>query len=75
MNLDSHNAESVLDLILRLRADLGLTIVMVTHNPEVALRADRIIQMKDGCVERMLMTDEIDSSPDWALRLAGRLPR
>ena len=38
-NLDSRNADAVLDLILRLQADLGLTIVMVTHNPEVALRA------------------------------------
>jgi putative ABC transport system ATP-binding protein len=74
-NLDSHNAEAVLDLILRLRVDLGLTIVMVTHNPEVARRADRIIQMKDGCVERELMTDEIDSSPEWVQWLAGRLPR
>jgi putative ABC transport system ATP-binding protein len=70
-NLDSRNADAVLDLILRLRVDLGLTIVLVTHNPEVALRADRIIQMKDGCVERDLMTDEIEPSPEWAHRLAG----
>ncbi|HXH51667.1 MAG TPA: ABC transporter ATP-binding protein [Terriglobia bacterium] len=74
-NLDSRNAEAVLDLLLRLRGDLGLTIVMVTHNPEVALRADRIIQMKDGSVERELMTDEIEPSPEWAQKLAGRLPR
>jgi putative ABC transport system ATP-binding protein len=74
-NLDSRNADAVLDLILRLRADLGLTIVMVTHNPEVALRADRIIQMRDGCVERELKTDEIDPSSEWAQRLAGHFPR
>jgi putative ABC transport system ATP-binding protein len=74
-NLDSRNAAAVLDLILKLRVDLGLTIVMVTHNPEVALRADRIIQMKDGRVERELMTDEIEPSSEWAQRLAGRFPR
>jgi putative ABC transport system ATP-binding protein len=74
-NLDSRNAEAVLDLILRLRVDLGLTIVMVTHNPEVALRADRIIQTKDGCVEREMMTEDIDPSAEWAGRLAGHLPR
>lgn len=74
-NLDSRNAEAVLDLILRLRADLGLTIVMVTHNPEVALRADRIIQMKDGCIEHEMMTEDIDPSTEWARRLAGHLPR
>ena len=73
-NLDSHNAEAVLDLILRLKQDLGLTIVMVTHNPEVALRADRIIQMKDGCVERELLTDEMEPSLEWARRLAGHIP-
>ena len=73
-NLDSHNAEAVLDLILRLKMDLGLTIVLVTHNPEVALRADRIVQMKDGCVERELMTDEIEPSPEWTRRLAGHIP-
>jgi putative ABC transport system ATP-binding protein len=74
-NLDSRNADAVLDLILRLKMDLGLTIVMVTHNPEVALRADRIIQMKDGCVERELMTDEIEPSSEWVQRLAGHFPR
>ena len=73
-NLDSRNAEAVLDLLLRLKLDLGLTIVMVTHNPEVALRADRIVQMKDGCVERELMTDEIEPSPEWTRRLAGHIP-
>ncbi len=73
-NLDSRNADAVLDLILRLRVDLGLTIIMVTHNPEVALRADRIIQMKDGSIEHEMMTDEIDPSVEWARRLAGHLP-
>lgn len=71
-NLDSRNAEAVLDLLLRLKADLGLTIIMVTHNPEVALRADRIIQMKDGRVERELMTGEIELSHEWVQRLGGR---
>ena len=74
-NLDSRNADAVLELILQLRVDLGLTIVMVTHNPEVALRADRIIQMKDGCVERDLMTGEIEPSHEWAQKFAGRLER
>lgn len=73
-NLDSRNAEAVLDLLLRLKADLGLTIIMVTHNPEVALRADRIIQMKDGSVERELITGEIESSNEWVQRLEGRFP-
>ena len=72
-NLDSRNAEAVLDLLLKLKDELGLTIVMVTHNLEVALRADRIIQMKDGSVERELMTNELDSSSEWAQRPAGHI--
>ena len=74
-NLDSRNSEAVLDLLLKLKDELGLTIVMVTHNPEVALRADRIIQMKDGSVERELLTNELDSSPEWAQRPAGHIRR
>lgn len=74
-NLDSRNAQAVLDLLLRLKSDLGLTIVMVTHNPEVALRADRIVLMKDGNVERELMTDEIEPSHEWVQKLEGRFPR
>ena len=73
-NLDSRNAEAVLDLLLRLKSDLGLTIVMVTHNPEVALRADRIIQMKDGSIERELMTGQIDPSQEGIQRLEGGFP-
>jgi len=72
-NLDSRNSEAVLDLLLRLKADLGVTIVMVTHNPDVAMRADRIIQMKDGAIEREMMTDEIEPSTEWTRRPAGRL--
>lgn len=73
-NLDSHTADSVLKLILRLKVDLGLTIVMVTHNPNVALRADRVIQMKDGCVERDAMTEEIEDTLEWTRGMAGHLP-
>ena len=74
-NLDSQNAAAVLDLILRLRHDLGLTTLMVTHNPEVAMRADRIIEMRDGTVVRELTSAQMVSSAESALGLAGRLPR
>jgi ABC-type lipoprotein export system ATPase subunit len=47
-NLDSGNAEKVLDLFDSLRRDRRLTLLVVTHSPEVANRADRVIRMKDG---------------------------
>jgi putative ABC transport system ATP-binding protein len=40
----------VLDLLTAMQRDRGLAMVMVTHSHEVAERADRIVQMKDGRV-------------------------
>lgn len=47
-NLDSENSELVLDLIIRLRREQDMTLVLVTHDPSIAQRATRTIQMKDG---------------------------
>jgi putative ABC transport system ATP-binding protein len=47
--LDSENAGQVLD-VLRQLVDGGVTCVMVTHDPSVADRADRIVRMRDGFV-------------------------
>ncbi len=48
-NLDSKNAESILN-IFRVLNGQGLTIVMVTHNAELAREAGKIVSMKDGAV-------------------------
>jgi putative ABC transport system ATP-binding protein len=50
--LDSASAALVLDL-LRARHDAGQTIVMVTHDPEVAAAADRIVHILDGQIVRV----------------------
>lgn len=47
-NLDSERGEEILSLIQQLRRDLGLTVILVTHDPKVASRSDRILTMKDG---------------------------
>ncbi len=47
-NLDSTAQADVLDLLARLRADRGLTLVIVTHSREVAAAADREVKLKDG---------------------------
>ena len=49
-NLDSVNGAHVLDLLLTLNQREGTTLVMVTHDPLLAERADRIITLKDGKV-------------------------
>ncbi len=46
--LDSASGRRVLDLIQKLRLRGGLTVVLVTHDADVASRADRIIRMLDG---------------------------
>jgi putative ABC transport system ATP-binding protein len=46
-NVDSEMAASVMDLLCELH-DEGLTLILVTHDPTVAARADRLITVKDG---------------------------
>ena len=49
-NLDTENSEIVLGLLKRLNESTGQTILMITHNPEAAAYAHRIVHMRDGRV-------------------------
>ena len=49
-NLDSENADKLHDLFFQLRDKLGITVIIVTHNEELASRADRTIRMSDGVI-------------------------
>lgn len=49
-NLDSKNAEEINELFLGLIKDYKLSFVIVTHNKELASKADRILTMKDGLI-------------------------
>lgn len=49
-NLDSANGSHVLDLLLKLNREEGTTLILVTHDPQVASHADRIITLRDGAV-------------------------
>ncbi|MGH7231296.1 MAG: ABC transporter ATP-binding protein [Nitrospiraceae bacterium] len=50
-NLDSATGRQVIDLMLGLNRDYGSTLVLVTHDPELASFAERIITLRDGRVE------------------------
>ena len=47
-NLDSKNGGAIIDLFEDIRKKYGTTIIVVTHDPKVAARADREIILKDG---------------------------
>jgi peptide/nickel transport system ATP-binding protein len=49
-NLDSANGEAIIGLFEKIREEYGTTIVVVTHDPKIAARADREISLKDGLV-------------------------
>lgn len=47
-NLDTKNSDAVLQMLLRSNRELGQTTLMITHNPEAASIAGRILHMRDG---------------------------
>ena len=52
-NLDEESASELIRLLLHTRAELGQTLVMVTHDKELARRADRICEMKNGMLKEL----------------------
>jgi ABC-type lipoprotein export system ATPase subunit len=51
-HLDSDTSERVLDLIEALRSEFGFALVVATHDPDVAARLDRAVELEDGAVIR-----------------------
>ncbi|MBV9381565.1 MAG: ABC transporter ATP-binding protein [Streptosporangiaceae bacterium] len=62
-NLDSANAADILDLLARLRAEHGMTIVLASHDPQIAARSERLIRLRDGAV-----IDDIQLTTDRPVR-------
>ena len=51
-NLDTKSGEEIMDLLHTLHQKRGRTIVMVTHNPETAVHADRVVHVRDGVIAK-----------------------
>ena len=49
-NLDSSTGREIVELLLRLRDEHGMTVVLATHDPLIAARCDRHVQLEDGRV-------------------------
>ena len=50
-NLDTHTGEEIMDLISALNREQGITVLMVTHEPDMAAYAKRVVRFVDGRVE------------------------
>ncbi|MDR0379710.1 MAG: ABC transporter ATP-binding protein [Candidatus Accumulibacter sp.] len=57
-NLDSQRGHEIMDLLVALNREQGITIIMVTHEPEMAHYADRVVKFMDGLVESDVMKGE-----------------
>jgi putative ABC transport system ATP-binding protein len=67
-NLDSANARLIIDLLLGLQEDTATTLVLITHDEDIAARCNRCVRMKDGrIVEDHIQAPNLQSS-DLGLR-------
>jgi len=57
--LDTTNAKIVVDYLVKISRELGKTIVMVTHDPNVARQGDRILRIEDGMIKAAMTPAQI----------------
>jgi putative ABC transport system ATP-binding protein len=57
-NLDTKSGEEVIKLLKSISRDRNVTMVMVTHNPDITRRCDRVIHIKDGRLEKIEILKE-----------------
>jgi putative ABC transport system ATP-binding protein len=50
-NLDTRTGADIMQLLLRLNQERGLTLVIVTHDPSIAAHTQRVIRLRDGLIE------------------------
>lgn len=51
-NLDTHSADEAFALLRRFNLERGCAFIVVTHDPRLAARCDRVIELRDGMIER-----------------------
>ena len=49
-NLDGETGESIIEILFELSEHSGTTLVLITHDPIIAGRCDRVVHLRDGCI-------------------------
>jgi putative ABC transport system ATP-binding protein len=77
-NLDTRTSIEVMALFQRLNADRGITVVLITHEPDIAAHANRIVSFRDGRIisdtvvgRRRIAADDVDELATAAVELAS----
>ena len=52
-NLDTKSGDEIMELLLKLNKERGTTLIIVTHDPEIAEQTQRVIHIRDGVVEEI----------------------
>ncbi|MFX0090685.1 MAG: ABC transporter ATP-binding protein [Candidatus Hodarchaeota archaeon] len=60
-NLDSTAGDKIMEILNELRRDYGVTIMLVTHDPQIAAQADRVINLKDGVVDGIKQNNMVNT--------------
>ncbi len=69
-NLDTKSSEEIMEILLSLNQERGITVVLVTHEPDIAAYTRRVVQIRDGRVS----SDEIQGEQQQWERAMGGLP-
>ena len=70
-NLDSATGTEIMDLLLDLRQERGMSVIVATHDPVIASACDRIVRLRDGrVVDDVMVSGQVDTEA-----LLGRIAR
>ncbi len=77
-NLDSRTSHEIMDIIRRLNREQGVTVILVTHEPDIGAYADRMITMRDGAIvsdeRQTAVADESGARPARMTALSAAVP-
>ena len=63
-NLDTRSSEEIIDLFQKLNRERGITVLLVTHEPEIARHTNRIVHIRDGRISSDEVVDELVNASD-----------